>query len=57
MEEPIKIDKKCISVSFWMVMFNPEGSKTRAVDNNYKIRTLLGASDGMTSLIVCDAYS
>lgn len=38
-------------------MFNPEGSKTRAVDNNFKIRTLLGCSDGVTSVIICDAYS
>ncbi|CAD8048893.1 unnamed protein product [Paramecium sonneborni] len=57
LEEPLKINKKQIAVSFWMVMFNPETSKTRGAQNNYQIRTLLGSSDGFTSLIVSDSYS
>ncbi|CAD8049651.1 unnamed protein product [Paramecium primaurelia] len=57
LEEPLKINKKQITVSFWMVMFNPETSKARGAQNNYQIRTLLGSSDGFTSLIISDAYS
>ncbi|CAK55676.1 unnamed protein product (macronuclear) [Paramecium tetraurelia] len=57
LEDPLKINKKQISVVFWMVMFNPETSKTRGASNNYQIRTLLGSSDGFTSLIISDAYS
>ncbi|CAD8051864.1 unnamed protein product [Paramecium sonneborni] len=57
LEEPLKINKKQIAVSFWMVMFNPETSKTRGAQNNYQIRTLLGSSDGITSLIISDCYS
>ncbi|CAD8136966.1 unnamed protein product [Paramecium pentaurelia] len=57
LEEPLKINKKQIAVVFWIVMFNPETSKARGAQNNYQIRTLLGSSDGFTSLIIADAYS
>ncbi|CAD8142232.1 unnamed protein product [Paramecium octaurelia] len=57
LEEPLKINKKQIAVSFWMVMFNPETSKARGAQNNYQVRTLLGSSDGYSSLIISDAYS